>query len=120
MTKRILTPHLLHPTRLFFLGGAAATTNDYSALVCFDGDSLCTQVHILEAFAWLAWVTLTALLIFTFVVLMIGCCGGRKSAWKEEFGGGRGRGRFAEGNYATAGSGSTVGVGGGAPLAAMV
>jgi hypothetical protein len=105
----------LYHRRLLLLG-AAATTSDYSVLVCFDGETLCTQVHALEAFAWLAWVALTALLIFTFVVLMISCCGGRKSAWREEFGGDRDR--LGEGNYTTAASRSTVAVG--APLAAMV
>ncbi len=104
------------PCRILFLGGAASTTNDYSVLQCFGGETLCTQVHILEAFAWLGWVALTTLLFFAFIVLMIGCCGGRKSAWREEFGGDRDR--LGEGNYTAAASRSTVTVG--PPLAAMV
>ena len=102
--------------RILLLGGAASTANDYSVLECFGGETLCTQVRVLEAAAWLDWVALTALLVFVFVVLMIGCCGGRKSAWKEEFGGDHDR--LRDGFYTTAASRSTVAVG--APLAAMV
>lgn len=65
--------------RLLFLGGAAAFSNDFMGLSCFRS-SLCTRARALEAFSWLAWITLSILLgLLVFVAV-------RNKSWRESFG----------------------------------
>lgn len=73
---------------LFFLGGAASLSDSFGVLTSYYCNlfSYCSLARATQAFAWLSWITLTALL----AVVLFGAIQGHrqagKAAWRQPYG----------------------------------
>lgn len=76
---------------LLYLGGAAAAADQLDSAWCdalkllFGGLSECATSDALQAFAWLAWITLLVLISFLVVTAVLEFRNGRESVWTEQY-----------------------------------
>ncbi|KAM0750411.1 hypothetical protein T439DRAFT_326380 [Meredithblackwellia eburnea MCA 4105] len=70
---------------MLFLGGAAAMASQLPGLSTCSGFAICDIASALEAFAWLGWISLTALLGLLIFVTITETTKGRKTAYNERF-----------------------------------